>query len=110
MSHTERFAVEIWPGTAYPLGATYDGSGVNFAVFSEVAQAVELCLVDEAPDGTLTEQRIAMPEVDGFVWHCYLPGLQPGQRYEWKLNVDGVVNDDWRLPFNCQAPPVPPGL
>ena len=86
MSHTERFAVEIWPGTAYPLGATYDGSGVNFAVFSEVAQAVELCLVDEAPDGTLTEQRIAMPEVDGFVWHCYLPGLQPGQRYGFRVH------------------------
>jgi glycogen operon protein len=78
--------VEIWPGTAYPLGATYDGSGVNFAVFSEVAQAVELCLVDEADDGTLSEQRIPLPEVDGFVWHCYVPGLQPGQRYGFRVH------------------------
>jgi len=77
--------VEIWPGTAYPLGATYDGSGVNFAVFSEVAHAVELCLLDD-PDGELTEQRIAMPEVDGHVWHCYLPGLQPGQRYGFRVH------------------------
>jgi isoamylase len=77
--------VEIWPGTAYPLGATYDGSGVNFAVFSEVAHAVELCLLDDT-DGELTEQRIAMPEVDGHVWHCYLPGLQPGQRYGFRVH------------------------
>ena len=77
--------MEIWPGTAYPLGATYDGSGVNFAVFSEVAHAVELCLLDD-PDGELTEQRIAMPEVDGHVWHCYLPGLQPGQRYGFRVH------------------------
>ena len=77
--------MEIWPGTAYPLGATYDGSGVNFAVFSEVAHAVELCLLDDT-DGELTEQRIAMPEVDGHVWHCYLPGLQPGQRYGFRVH------------------------
>ena len=77
--------MEIWPGTAYPLGATYDGSGVNFAVFSEVAHAVELCLLDDT-DGEITEQRIAMPEVDGHVWHCYLPGLQPGQRYGFRVH------------------------
>ena len=54
--------MEIWPGTAYPLGATYDGSGVNFAVFSEVAHAVELCLLDDT-DGELTEQRIATTDL-----------------------------------------------
>src|SRR5689334_15528870 len=54
---------EIWPGKAYPLGATYDGSGTNFAVFSEVAERVELCLFDA--DGA--ETRLTLPEVDGFV-------------------------------------------
>ena len=58
-----RQPVEIWPGTPYPLGATYDGSGVNFALFSEVAERVELCLVDD--DGA--ETRLDLPEVDGFV-------------------------------------------
>ncbi len=74
--------MEIWPGTAYPLGATYDGSGTNFALFSEVAEKVELCLFD--PDGT--ETRIALPEVDGFVWHAFLPGVEPGQRYGYRVH------------------------
>ena len=68
---------EVWPGTAYPLGATYDGAGVNFALFSEVAEKVELCLFDE--DGT--ETRYRLPEFDAGVWHAYLPAIQPGQCY-----------------------------
>src|SRR5512133_250432 len=75
--------MHTWPGKAYPLGATYDGTGVNFALFSEVAEKVELCLIDDAG----AEQRIPLPEVDGFVWHAYLPGVQPGQRYGYR--VDG---------------------
>ena len=71
-----------WPGAPYPLGATYDGSGTNFALFSEVAERVELCLFDD--DGT--ESRIALPEVDGFVWHGYLPGVGPGQRYGYRVH------------------------
>ena len=63
--------MEIWPGTAYPLGATYDGSGVNFALFSEVAERVELCLV--ADDGT--ETRLDLPETDGFV--CAVQSTSP---------------------------------
>ncbi|GAA3612625.1 glycogen debranching protein GlgX [Marihabitans asiaticum] len=74
--------MEIWPGDAYPLGATYDGSGVNFAVFSEIAERVELCLVSR--DGE--ETRVEMTEVDGFVWHCYIPGIQPGQRYGYRVH------------------------
>ena len=74
--------MEIWPGTAYPLGATFDGTGVNFALFSEVAETVELCLVSDDGD----ETRIALPEVDGFVWHGYLPGIQPGQRYGYRVH------------------------
>ena len=74
--------MEIWPGTPYPLGATYDGTGTNFALFSEVAERVELCLIAE--DGT--ETRIAVPEVDAYVWHCYLPTVQPGQRYGYRVH------------------------
>ncbi|MEV5748842.1 glycogen debranching protein GlgX [Actinoallomurus sp. NPDC052308] len=73
---------EVWPGTPYPLGATWDGTGTNFALFSEVAQRVELCLFDE--DGT--ETRYALPETDGFVWHGYLPGVGPGQRYGYRVH------------------------
>ncbi|MCU1613578.1 MAG: glgX, partial [Frankiales bacterium] len=72
---------QVWPGNAYPLGATYDGTGTNFAIFSEVAEKVELCLFDE--DGK--EQRIELPEMDGFVWHGFLPGIQPGQRYGFRV-------------------------
>ncbi len=71
-----------WPGTAYPLGATYDGAGTNFALFSEVAEQVELCLFDA--DGL--ESRVALSEVDGFVWHGYLPGIGPGQRYGYRVH------------------------
>ncbi|HEU4511912.1 MAG TPA: glycogen debranching protein GlgX [Nocardioidaceae bacterium] len=74
--------MQTWPGRAYPLGATYDGSGVNFALFTEVAERVELCLIGD--DGT--ETRIDMPETDGFVHHVYLPGVQPGQRYGYRVH------------------------
>ncbi len=73
--------MQVWPGTAYPLGATWDGSGTNFALFSEAAERVELCLFDDAG----TESRIALTEVDGFVWHCYLPAVGPGQRYGYRV-------------------------
>ena len=69
-------------GKAYPLGATYDGSGTNFAVFSEVAERVELCLFDA--DGT--ETRVTLPEVDGFVWHGFVPNVEPGQRYGYRVH------------------------
>ncbi|GGN03303.1 glycogen operon protein GlgX homolog [Terrabacter tumescens] len=74
--------MEIWPGKPYPLGATYDGSGVNFAVFSEAAERVELCLLDD----DLTETRLDLPETDGFVWHGYVPYVQPGQRYGFRVH------------------------
>ena len=75
--------LEVWPGKAYPLGATYDGSGTNFAVFSEVAEKVELCLFDA--DGTETA-CITLPEVDGFVWHGFIPTIEPGQRYGYRVH------------------------
>ena len=71
-----------WPGTSYPLGATYDGTGTNFAVFSEPATRVELCLFDESGQ----ETRIDLPETDGFVWHGYLPTVGPGQRYGYRVH------------------------
>ncbi|MEU6710325.1 glycogen debranching protein GlgX [Nonomuraea sp. NPDC046802] len=73
---------EVWPGEPYPLGGTWDGVGTSFAVFSEVAERVELCLFHD--DGT--EERVDLPEVDGFVWHGYLPGIQPGQRYGYRVH------------------------
>jgi isoamylase len=71
-----------WPGAAYPLGATWDGWGTNFALFSEVAERVELCLFDEAG----AESRVELTEVDGFVWHAYLPATGPGQRYGYRVH------------------------
>ena len=65
----------------YPLGASYDGAGVNFALFSQVAQKVELCLFDEED----RETRVEMTEQNSYVWHNYLPGIQPGQRYGYRV-------------------------
>jgi glycogen operon protein len=78
--------VESWPGNAYPLGATFDGSGTNFALFSEVAERVELCLIDVDPSGARSERRIELTEVDAFVWHAYLPEVQPGQAYGYRVH------------------------
>jgi len=72
---------QVWPGAAYPLGATYDGTGTNFAIYSEVAEKIELCLFDEAGN----EERIRLPEMDAYVWHAFLPGIQPGQRYGFRV-------------------------
>ncbi|MFJ7338388.1 glycogen debranching protein GlgX [Streptomyces sp. NPDC101110] len=77
-----RKGASAWGGRPYPLGADYDGDGTNFALFSEVAERVELVLVDD--DGTHT--RVPLTEVDGFVWHGYLPGVGPGQRYGYRVH------------------------
>ncbi len=73
---------EIWPGQPYPLGATYDGSGVNFAIFSEVADSIELCIFDA--EGA--ESRVTLPETTGYVRHGYVPGLGAGQRYGFRVH------------------------
>ncbi|NHC13922.1 glycogen debranching protein GlgX [Motilibacter deserti] len=86
--------MEVWPGSAYPLGATFDGAGTNFALFTEGADRVELCLFDR--DGN--ETRIDLPEVDAFVWHGYLPRVRPGQRYGYR--VHGPHNPDAGQRFN----------
>jgi len=71
----------VWPGSPYPLGATYDGGGTNFALFSEVAERVELCLFDDAG----RESRVDLPEREALVWHGYLPRVLPGQRYGYRV-------------------------
>jgi glycogen operon protein len=76
--------MRIWPGHPYPLGATWDGAGVNFALFSEHATRVELCLFD-SPDAKVESSRIAMPEQTDLVWHAYLPDVLPGQLYGYRV-------------------------
>jgi isoamylase len=72
----------VWPGSNYPLGATFDGGGTNFSVFSEIAEKVELCLIDDGGG----ETRVPLEEVDGYVWHAYLPTISPGQRYGFRVH------------------------
>jgi isoamylase len=74
--------MKIWPGNPYPLGATYDGGGTNFALFSEVAERVELCLFDDDDK----ETRVELPEREALVWHGYLPRIVPGQRYGYRVH------------------------
>ena len=74
----------VWPGRPYPLGATWDGEGVNFALFSEHAEGVELCLYD--PDAHQPEARVQMREKTHQVWHCYLPEARPGLRYGYRVH------------------------
>ena len=75
-------SVDVWPGSAHPLGATFDGQGTNFALFSECAERVELCLFDESGE----ETRVDLVEVDAYVWHGYVPTVQPGQLYGYRVH------------------------
>jgi isoamylase len=77
---------ETWPGRPFPLGAHYDGAGTNFSIFSEVAEAVELCLFEDGGEGELAEERVELDEIDAFCWHAYLPGIVPGQRYGYRVH------------------------
>jgi isoamylase len=76
--------MRIWPGQPYPLGATWDGRGVNFALYSEHAEKVELCLFD-SPDAKAESARIVLPEFNDMVWHGYLPDAAPGQLYGFRV-------------------------
>jgi isoamylase len=86
--------VRLKPGNPYPLGATWDGQGVNFSIFSEHATGVELCLISAAGE----EQQVQMKLRTGFVWHCYLDGIAPGQRYAYR--VHGAYDPEQGLRFN----------
>jgi isoamylase len=87
----------IWPGAPYPLGATWDGAVTNFALFSENATAVELCLFD-SPDAAHERERIRLPEQTDRVWHVALPGVEPGQLYGYR--VYGPYDPERGLRFN----------
>ena len=76
--------LRVWPGRPYPLGATWDGTGVNFALFSENATGVELCLFREDSDAE-EAARIKLTERTDQVWHCFLPDVRPGQYYGYRV-------------------------
>lgn len=75
----------VYPGSPYPLGATWNGEGVNFAVYAENAEFIELCLYDQSDSPQETE-RIRIRESSHHVWHCYIPGLRPGQLYGYRAH------------------------
>ncbi|MFN8040162.1 MAG: glycogen debranching protein GlgX [Acidimicrobiales bacterium] len=93
--------MQTWPGTAFPLGATFDGNGTNVSLFSEVADLVELCLFLD--DG---EERIALTEVDGHCWHGYVPGIGPGTRYGFRVHGPwDPANGQWCNPAKLLLDP-----
>ncbi|MFO0985527.1 MAG: glycogen debranching enzyme, partial [Planctomycetota bacterium] len=77
--------MDVWRGDWYPLGATWTGAGTNFALFSEHATKVELCLFDAA-DATQERDRVVLPERTHFVWHGFLPEVRPGQLYGFRVH------------------------
>jgi isoamylase len=85
----------VWPGAPFPLGATWDGEGTNFSLFSEHAERVELCLFDERG----AEERVPLGERTAFNWHGYLPGIGPGQQYAFR--VHGHYKPEQGLRFNA---------
>jgi glycogen operon protein len=87
----------VWPGKPYPLGASYNGVGCNFALFSETATKVELCLFD-SPTGSVERERIELPEKRVHVFHAFVPGLKPGQLYGYR--VHGPYDPERGLRFN----------
>jgi len=86
--------MQVKPGTPYPLGATWDGEGVNFALYSENAEGVELCLFDQES----SETRISLRHRTAFVWHIYIAGIKPGQHYAYR--VHGPYRPELGLRFN----------
>ena len=77
--------MRVWPGSPRPLGATWDGEGVNFAIFSENATAVQLLLFDDVDGGT-PSATVSLQEVTDRVWHAYLPDVRPGDLYGYKID------------------------
>ncbi len=75
----------VWPGGPHPLGATWDGEGVNFSIFSEHGEAVELCLFDQT-EAEEESERIQLPDRTDLIWHCYLPDIRPGQLYGYRVH------------------------
>ena len=78
-------SLRIWPGNPYPMGATWDGEGTNFAIFSEHATGVELCLFDSL-EAEHESHRIELTERTDLIWHVYLPDVRPGQLYGYRVH------------------------
>src|SRR5438105_3721627 len=89
--------VRVWPGHPYPLGATWDGEGVNFSIFSEHATGAQLCLFDH-PDDAKPTVEIDLHERTDMIWHCYLPDVRGGQLYGWR--IDGPYDPEQGHRFN----------
>ena len=87
--------VEVWPGRSHPLGATWERGGTNFALFSENATGVILCLFDSTGD----ETQVRLPQVTNYVWHGFLPGIGPGQHYGFR--VEGPYQPEAGHRFNA---------
>jgi len=77
--------LRVWPGTPYPQGATWDGEGVNFSLFSEHATGVDLCLYDR-PDDAVEAERIPLTNRTDLLWHAYLPDVRPGRLYGYRVH------------------------
>src|SRR5215217_5837498 len=77
--------MRVWPGRPYPQGATWDGAGVNFSLFSEHARKVELCLFDSTQDSK-PAHTIVLPEQTDMAWHGYFPDVEPGQLYGYRVH------------------------
>jgi isoamylase len=102
---------EVWPGRPFPLGATWDGQGTNFSLFSEAAERVELCLFDD--DGS--EERVDVRERTALNWHCYLPGVGPGKRYGYRVHGpydpgNGQRFNPWKLLIDPYAKAIDGGV
>ena len=99
--------MELWPGRPYPPGATWDGEGTNFALFSEAAHGVELCLFGDRGG----ETRIPLTEVTAHTWHGYVPGVSPGQLYGYRVYGPYLPERGfrWRSPTTGRQRPGPSG-
>ena len=89
-------SMTVWPGQPHPLGATWNGSGVNFALFSQHASGVELCLFNQ-PDDACESMRFPMPECTDHIWHLYLPEARPGQLYGYRVHGPYTPEDGHRF-------------
>ncbi|MBA2707348.1 MAG: glycogen debranching enzyme GlgX, partial [Gemmatimonadaceae bacterium] len=96
---SQRTRLRVWPGKPYPLGASWDGAGVNFSIFSEHATKVELCLFD-SPESKQEKHRIALPEHTDMVWHGYLPDVEPGQLYGYRVHGPYAPSEGHRFNAN----------
>ena len=95
MKHIVRHTVDVRPGQWIEMGATFDGDGTNFALFSGSAERVELCLF--SPDGRVETERVTLPEYTNEIWHGYLPGVRPGQLYGYRVHGPYVPAAGYRF-------------